>query len=126
MMNKIVMLLFVVALVMGLAACGAKQEQAPANNAAAADPNAQKVTITATNWQFDQKEYKVKKGQPVTITFDSKQGMHSAELKDFNVKLDSNKKTATFTPDKTGSFDIRCMTPCGQGHMDMLSKLVVE
>lgn len=125
-MKKLVMLLLAVCFVMAAAACGAKKEEAPANNAAAADPNAQKVTITATNWQFDQKEYKVKKGQPVTITFDSKQGMHSAELKDLNVKLDSNKKTATFTPDKAGSFDIRCMIPCGQGHADMVSKLVVE
>jgi cytochrome c oxidase subunit 2 len=128
-MKKLVMLLAAVCFVLAVAACGAKQDDASANNAAAAaaaDPNAQKITITATNWQFDQKEYKVKKGQPVVITFESKQGLHSAELSAFNVKLDSNKKTAAFTPDKTGSFDIRCMIPCGQGHLDMVSKLVVE
>lgn len=124
-MRKLIVMTAVLALVLALAACGAQKEAAPSSNAAA-DPNAQQVKIEATNWKFDQAEYHVKKGQPVTITFDSKQGMHSAELKDFNVKLDTNKKTATFTPDKTGAFDIRCMIPCGTGHVNMVSKLVVE
>lgn len=122
-MKKLILPLLAVCFVMAIAACGAKKEEASNN---AADPNAQKVTITATNWQFDQKEYKVKKGQPVTITFDSKQGLHDVELKDFNVKVNTNKKTATFIPDKTGSFDMRCTILCGQGHTDMVSKLVVE
>jgi cytochrome c oxidase subunit 2 len=116
----------VLALAAALSACGAKNDAAAGPNAAAADPNAQQVKIEASNWQFDKPEYHVKKGQPVVMTFDSKQGLHSAEIKDFNVRLDSNRKTATFTPDKTGSFEIRCMIPCGQGHANMTAKLVVE
>ncbi|KIL37878.1 cytochrome C oxidase subunit II [Gordoniibacillus kamchatkensis] len=124
-MKKLIVILGVIALALGLAACGSNQNSAPSPSAAP-DPNAQQVKIEATNWQFNQPEYHVKKGQPVTITFDSKQGMHSATLKDFNVKLDTNNKTATFTPDKAGSFEIRCMIPCGQGHANMVSKLVVD
>ncbi|MFC0210987.1 cupredoxin domain-containing protein [Paenibacillus chartarius] len=124
-MKKIIALLFIVAVAMGIAACGQKPA-ADAGASAAADPNAQQVKIEASNWKFDQAEYRVKKGQPVTITFDSKQGMHNAAIADLKITVDTNKKTHTFTPDKAGTYEIRCMIPCGQGHTTMVSKLIVE
>jgi cytochrome c oxidase subunit 2 len=123
-MKKVLLLAAALGFVFALSACGNNQDAAPASDASPA--NAQQVKLEASNWKFDQPEYHVKKGQPVTVSLDLKQGLHSAVIKDFNVTLDSNKKTATFTPDKTGSFEIRCMIPCGPGHANMVSKLVVE
>jgi cytochrome c oxidase subunit 2 len=128
-MKKLIIVLGALALMLALAACGAKPDAPAASSngaAAAADSNAQQIKIVATNWQFDQPEYHVKKGQPVTITFESKQGLHSASINDFKVKLDNNTKTTTFTPDKSGTHEIRCMTPCGQGHANMTAKLIVD
>lgn len=128
-MKKILIFLMSVTVVMALAACGAKEEKA-VNTGASASPAAaaagQQVTLKATNYQFDQKEYKVKKGQPVTITLDNSQGVHGAAIAEFDVKVDNNKKTVTFTPDKAGSYPIICSIMCGTGHAGMKSTLVVE
>lgn len=124
-MKKLLVLMMGISLVIALAACGSKKAEEPKSTDAAA-ASGQKITIKATNWQFDQTEYRVKKGEPVTITFDNAQGTHGAQIKDFKVNLDNSKKTVTFTPDKTGSFPITCSIMCGQGHASMKSTLIVE
>jgi len=124
-MKKLIVLMMGISLVIALAACGSKTSTEPKSTDTAA-ATGQKVTIKATNWQFDQTEYRVKKGEPVTITLDNSQGAHGAQIKDFNVNLDNSKKTITFTPDKSGSFPIICSVMCGQGHANMKTTLVVE
>jgi cytochrome c oxidase subunit II len=103
------------------AAAGSSASPAPAAGAAAAE-----ITLTATNWQYDQKEYRVKKGQPVKLTLVNKDGNHGAKIKELNVDLNNSNKSVTVTPDKTGQFEIRCSIPCGTGHLNMVSKLIVE
>jgi cytochrome c oxidase subunit 2 len=125
-MKKILIFLMAITVVMALAACGAKEEAPAAGTSASPAAAGQQVTLKATNFQFDQKEYKVKKGQPVTITLDNSQGVHGAAITEFNVKVDNNKKTVTFTPDKAGSYPIICSIMCGTGHAAMKSTLIVE
>jgi cytochrome c oxidase subunit 2 len=122
-LNKILVLVMGLTLVFALAACGAKEKSA---ETAAAPANSQIVTLKASNFKFDQPEYKVKKGEPVTITLDNTQGNHGATINEFKVILGNGKKTVTFTPDKAGSFTIQCSIMCGAGHADMKSTLVVE
>jgi cytochrome c oxidase subunit 2 len=43
-----------------------------------------------------------------------------------NVKLDNTTKSAEVTFDKPGTYDIICTLPCGTGHADMKSKLIVS
>ncbi|MBD0380055.1 cupredoxin domain-containing protein [Paenibacillus sedimenti] len=124
-MKKLLVLIMGISLAMALAACGSKNSAEPQSTDTAA-ASGQKVTLKATDWQFDQKEYRVKKGEPVTITLDNAKGTHGAQIKDFKVSLDNGKKTVTFTPDKTGSFPIICSIMCGQGHASMKSVLIVE
>ncbi|NOU99893.1 cupredoxin domain-containing protein [Paenibacillus planticolens] len=128
-MRKLLVLFMGVAIVIAITACGSKEAKpaettAPAATTQAAD--GQNVALKATNFKFDQAEYRVKKGQPVTITLDNSQGVHGASIKEFNVKLDNSNKTFTFTPDKTGSFPITCSIMCGSGHANMKSTLIVE
>ncbi|NEW08170.1 cytochrome C oxidase subunit II [Paenibacillus sp. SYP-B3998] len=125
-MKKLLVLLMGIALVLAIAACGNKDKAAAPNATAAAQAGGQAVTLKATNFKFDQPEYRVKKGEPVTITLDNAQGMHGASIKDFKVNLSNGTKTVTFTPDKAGSFPIICSIMCGSGHADMKSTLIVE
>lgn len=131
-MRKLGVLLACTALLISLSACGSKNEKpaaAPAASTAvssAADGSGQQLNITASNWKFDQAEYKVKKGQPVTVTLKNAEGVHGLEIEKVGVKLDNKKTTATFTPDKAGKYTITCTIPCGTDHMKMRSVLVVE
>lgn len=86
----------------------------------------QQVILKATNFSFEKTEYRVKKGEPVTLTLDNSQGIHGAAIKDFNINLNNGNKTVTFTPDKTGSFSINCSVMCGSGHANMKTTLIVE
>ncbi|MGG1514341.1 cupredoxin domain-containing protein [Paenibacillus oryzisoli] len=125
-MKKALVLLMGIALAIALAACGNKEDKSAATPAAGAQASGQQVVLKATNFKYDQTEYHVKKGEPVTITLDNTQGVHGASIKDFKINLDNGNKTATFTPDKTGSFPITCSIMCGVGHADMKTVLVVE
>ncbi|MCD1259317.1 cupredoxin domain-containing protein [Paenibacillus athensensis] len=128
-MKKILVLAVLgAALVASLTACGGAKETsgAAATADAGAASGAQEITIKATNFQFDQKEYHVKKGQPVKLTLSISQGMHGVAIKDLDVKLEGNHKSVTFTPDKAGTFPLECSIMCGTGHGDMKAALVVE
>lgn len=129
-MKKLLVLLMGVAIVIAITACGSKESKPAETTSPAATTQAaaggQNVILKATNFQYDQAEYRVKKGQPVTITLDNSQGVHGAAIKEFNVKLDNSNKTFTFTPDKAGSFPITCSIMCGNGHANMKSTLIVE
>ncbi|WP_028551097.1 cupredoxin domain-containing protein [Paenibacillus sp. UNC451MF] len=131
-MKKLIVLAVAVCLVFALSACGKKEEAtapAPASNAASGTAStgaSNDLKLVASNFKFDQAEYKVKKGQDITVTLENKEGMHGVEIKGLNVKLDGSTKTKTFKADKEGTYDIICTVPCGSGHINMKSKLIVE
>lgn len=122
-MKKWIVFMMAFALVLALAACGKKEEAKPANSGAT---SGKEIKLTATNYQFDQKEIRVKKDEPVTFVLDNKQGVHGMEIKDLKVDLTTSKKSQTVTPNKAGTFDIKCSIPCGDGHATMVAKLIVE
>lgn len=126
-LKKLLVLFMGIVLIFAIAACGNKdtkstQSSSPAATAAAG----QQVLLKASNFKFDQSEYRVKKGEPVTITLDNTQGVHGASIKEFKINLDNSNKTVTFTPDKAGSFPINCSIMCGSGHANMKTTLIVE
>lgn len=122
-MKKTAALLMALVLVFALAACGKKTETAATDANATAS---QEITLQATNWKFDQPEYKVKKGEPLKINLDIKEGVHGVSIPDLKVSLDNNSKSKVVTPEKAGSYNIICSIPCGSGHSTMTAKLVVE
>lgn len=81
--------------------------------------------IKATNWDFDQAEYVVETGEEVNVTLVNEEGMHGIAIDDFDVKVDGDGE-ATFTPTEPGEYKIYCSVPCGQGHDDMTSTLIVQ
>jgi cytochrome c oxidase subunit 2 len=130
---------FVIVLIAVLSACGAKKDNASqamatpaastaATTAAAGSDQTQEVKLiaSAVTFKYDQTDYHVKKGVPVKLTLEMKDGNHGAKLADFNIDLKKDNPTATFTPEKAGTFLIKCSVPCGTGHMTMTANLIVE
>jgi len=127
-MKKLITLSIAVAIVLTLSACGGNKENAGGNSNASGNGDASAATevkIVASNWQFDQAEYRIKKGEPVKLTVESKEGAHGIEIPDLKVNIGIN-QSKVVTVDKAGTYDIMCSIPCGTGHANMKAKLVVE
>lgn len=86
----------------------------------------QEVKIVATNFQFDQPEYHVKKGEAFTLTLDSKEGIHGIRLEGLDASLSKMNNTKTIVANKAGTYSIICNVSCGTGHSKMNAKLIVE
>lgn len=84
------------------------------------------LKLVATNWKFDQPEYTVKAGEKMKVSLQIKEGIHAVEIKGLNVALDKSNPSAEVTFDKPGTYEIVCTLPCGPGHAEMKSKLIVQ
>ncbi|MBB6669716.1 cupredoxin domain-containing protein [Cohnella nanjingensis] len=108
---------------LALSACGSKNDNAaqPEDTAAAS----QEIVIRASNWQFDQTEYKIPKDTPVRIKLENEAGAHGVQIEGAGVKLSNGKKSKVVTL-AAGTYDIKCYIVCGDGHLKMKAKLVVS
>lgn len=110
-----------IGLVAALAACGGGDDSTEGTEGGGGGDNT--VAIEASNWQFDQTEYKVPAGD-VTFDFKSAEGYHGLQVNGTDVKIDGEgTKTVNL---KAGEYTIQCSVPCGEGHADMQAKLIVE
>jgi len=109
------------------AACGGGGEPAAevlaADAAEAADARA--VDFVATNFRFDQDEYRVERGEAVKFTLVNEEGLHALSIKGFGVELRDGESVVVI-PQKAGTYEILCTLPCGSGHSSMRAKLIVE
>ena len=105
---------------------GGKDDKADASQATGqAAGDAKAITINAKNFEFDQKEIRVKKGETISITLKNTQGNHGLMIEGYDKEIKAD-KTVTFTADKAGEFKFECSIMCGAGHKDMMGKLIVE
>ncbi|WP_226038169.1 cupredoxin domain-containing protein [Aquibacillus saliphilus] len=125
-MKKSLLTLITVGLIVFLTACGGGENSDDTVQNEAADGNeGQVITMTASNFEFDQAEYTVSKGEPVTINFTTEEGMHGIGIDEFGVKIQGD-GSATFTPEEPGEYVIYCNIACGTGHSQMKSTLIVQ
>jgi plastocyanin len=86
-------------------------------------------TITGSNFAYDVKEIKVKKGDTVEVKFINADGFHDFVIDEFNAKTKQLKapgeETITFIADKTGTFEYYCSVGSHK-QMGMVGKLIVE
>jgi plastocyanin len=84
----------------------------PHKTAVTLDPNARVVEVRGVNYSYDVSEIKVKKGETITINFESTDGFHDFVIDELAVatkKVQPGTKTSvTFTADKVGSFEYYC------------------
>lgn len=83
------------------------------------------IKLGAKDFEYDQKEIHVKKGDKVKITLTSDDGGHGFTIPEYNVTINGN-GSAEFTADKAGTFEYHCSVMCGSGHSKMTGKLIVE
>ena len=86
-------------------------------------------SMTAKNWMFEPSIITVKQGDRVRIKITSLDVKHGFALPDFNVNQDlepGKEVTVDFIADKKGEFSFHCSVICGQGHREMIGKLVVQ
>ncbi|MHA7964418.1 cupredoxin domain-containing protein [Paenibacillus sp. CAU 1782] len=127
---------FVLVLVAIVAACGSNTGGNSGGNSAtrgsggdlSADSSAasSEVVITASNWKFDQEEYKIKSGETVNLTLKSAGGVHGVQILKSGYDQIRHDETLAVKFDEPGTYDIICSIPCGNGHRTMKSKLVIE
>ncbi|WP_047982423.1 MULTISPECIES: cupredoxin domain-containing protein [Ornithinibacillus] len=127
-MNKGLLALITIGLVLVLAACGQTNSSDTDNSNSSHTGEATSnnvVEIKATNWEFDQAEYSVNAGEEVSISLTNNEGMHGIAIDEFDVNIEGDGK-ASFTPDQPGEYIIYCSIPCGEGHSEMKSTLIVK
>lgn len=88
-----------------------------------------KFNITAKNFEFSQKEIRVKKGEKVSINFESTGGLHDWVNDEFKAHTEQvrpgTKTSATFVADKVGTFEFYCSVGEHRA-MGMKGNLIVE
>ncbi|HZG55304.1 cytochrome C oxidase subunit II [Paenibacillus sp.] len=125
MMKRLLGTCFVlIAVVAALAACGGGGGASSSAPAVEPTGNTVELKIEATDFDFNEKEYRVKAGDTVNVTFANVQGMHGIDIPGVDVRLKDG-ATATFVA-QPGEYDIICNIMCGTGHSSMRSKLIVE
>jgi cytochrome c oxidase subunit 2 len=104
---------------------GASAPETGQASSPAAGGAARTIAVNAKNFEFDQKEIRVKKGETITLTLNSTQGNHGLAIEGYDQEVKSG-HSVTFTADKAGEFKFYCSVMCGAGHADMTGKLIVE
>jgi cytochrome c oxidase subunit 2 len=115
----------VLAASMLFAGCSGETKPAATTQSAAPASGENVVNIEASNWKFNQDRYEVKAGQPVTINFTSKEGVHGLVVDGLGIEI-QQQGSKTFTPDKPGEYKMFCSIPCGPDHGKMTATLVVK
>ncbi|WP_054028482.1 hypothetical protein [Bacillus sp. FJAT-28004] len=128
-MKKWLLFASAMCLVVVIAACGtntAKPENKETNTTVAdSGASSSDLVMTASNWKFDKKEYKIKAGETVNLKLDSVDGIHGVQIKKTDYKL-ANGDTIAVNISEPGSYEMICSVPCGAGHREMKAVLVVE
>lgn len=135
-MKKRLWLGLTIGIVFFLAACGSNEVKNPntgntnsaeeTENSSSPDQSVNnEINITAANFNFDQSEYTVTSGEKVKITLTNQEGYHGVAINEFDVNIQGD-GGATFTPEEPGEYTIYCSVPCGEGHADMKSTLIVK
>ncbi|BCG58354.1 cupredoxin domain-containing protein [Paenibacillus sp. URB8-2] len=131
-MKKTALFLLSIALVLILSACGGKSDgggnTADSGTGSTVSPAAaqEEIVIKATNYSFDQKEYHLKKGVPVKITFENESGNHGILVPELNLQLDGKQNSQVIVPEQAGTFKMTCSVFCGSGHSQMSADIIVE
>lgn len=81
------------------------------------------IDISAKRFEFTPNIIKAKKGETITLRIDNQDTSHGITIPELGVK---GKNELTFIAEKTGAFEFRCATPCGNGHRTMKGTIMIE
>jgi len=81
------------------------------------------INVNAFQFGYDPDTITVKKGDRIKMNINNSDVLHGIMIPDLGLRGD---ETLEFTADKQGEFVWYCANLCGQGHLDMQGKLIVE
>lgn len=85
--------------------------------------------VTGANYEYSLSEIRVKKGDTVTINFESADGFHDWVVDEFSAATDrvqpGSQTSVTFVADKVGTFEYYCSVGSHRAN-GMVGKLIVE
>jgi cytochrome c oxidase subunit 2 len=99
--------------------------QTPPSAEVAQEEAKNKLRIVAKNWEFDQKTYNVQAGSTLQVELINQQGLHGIEIEGLNISLQGTELAKEVTFDTPGEYKIVCIVLCGEGHVEMVSTIVV-
>ncbi|WP_027088080.1 cytochrome c oxidase subunit II [Cohnella panacarvi] len=124
-MHKWVMsTLVVIACLLGVYLLSSGLPDKPKSETAGLAEGQELLKITMTNFEFDKSEYRVKAGTLYKVKLANKLGVHGVKVNGVDLSNDTPEADITF--DTPGEYEIRCEIMCGQGHGNMISKIIVE
>lgn len=121
-LKQMLFILVALFLLVAITACGAAGNDG-ANESEPEEVIGEQVVLKATNWDFDQESYTVPAGD-INISLENVEGHHGIEVDGTDVAI--NGEGSVNTNLEPGEYTIRCTIPCGAGHAEMVTTLIVE
>jgi len=95
----------------------------------AADKPEQVIKITAKKFEYSPNVITIKKGVPVILEFTSLDRVHGFTIPDLGgiratIEPEKTTRLRIIAPE-TGTYDFHCDLFCGEGHEDMVGKIIV-
>lgn len=87
------------------------------------------IEVAVTNWSFSPNTIAIKKGEKVTIRLKGDDGTHSFGVTELGINVavgPGETKDVVIPTDTAGTFNFRCMIPCGPGHDGMKGTIVIS
>lgn len=81
------------------------------------------IQIDAKWFDFNPNEITLKQGEEVNLVINNLDVDHGIQIPELGLMGDN---IITFTADKKGEFVFYCNNFCGEGHSDMIGKIIVE
>lgn len=81
------------------------------------------IQIDAKWFDFNPNEIRLKQGEDVTIQINNLDATHGINIPKLGIRGDN---IVRFRFDKKGEFEFYCNNFCGEGHSDMIGKIIVE
>ncbi len=118
-MKWILSTLITIACAMGVYLMATGLPEKPKDEAADLAEGQELLKITASNFEFDEKEYHVKAGTLYKVKLANKLGNHGVEIVGLDVELNKDAPETEITFDKPGTYELHCSVMCGQGQATM-------
>lgn len=104
--------------------------QQPAENiGGGSDNTVQVIPVEAYQYGWEPSPIRVDAGRPVRLKLSSRDVAHGFGVAELGIskRIPAGETTTVeFTPNQTGTYDVRCTVYCGQGHSAMNTQLIVE
>lgn len=129
-MKNLKILTFGILSVLILAACTEKSTGNFALDSTDSQAEVKEITIEMNNWELKQQGPQINKGDKVRLRVKGVSGVHGITIPDLGIETDpilpGEEKIIEFEATKSGTFDYYCNVYCGDKHMEMRNKIIIQ